>query len=63
VSAPHWDVLRRFIRDVAWLVLVGYPLARALTALVLVGYPLARALTALVLAWVSAATDPLGLAR
>jgi len=59
VSAPHWDVLRRFVRDVAWLVLVGYPLARALTALVLVGYPLARALTALVLAWTAGATDPL----
>ena len=49
MSAPHWDVLRRFVRDVAWLVLVGYPLARALTALVL--------------AWVSAAGDPIGLAR
>ena len=59
MSAPHWDVLRRFVRDMAWLVLVGYPLARALTALVLVGYPLARALTALVLAWTAGATDPL----
>ena len=45
MSAPHWDVLRRFVRDVAWLVLVGYPLARALTALVL--------------AWTAGATDPL----
>jgi len=49
MTAAHLDVLRRFLRDVAWLLLVAVPIARALTALVL--------------AWTSAAGDPIGLAR
>ena len=49
MTAAHLDVLRRFLRDVAWLLLVAVPVARALTALVL--------------AWTSAAGDPIGLAR
>ena len=49
MTAAHLDVLRRFLRDVAWLLLVAVPIAQALTALVL--------------AWTSAAGDPIGFAR
>ena len=48
MTAAHLDVLRRFVIGTVWLILCA---------------PLIRALTALVLAWVSAAGDPIWLAR